>query len=116
VYIGGCFFGTCGTWTSDPVDLDPNQPYRFEMDVRGVPGIQPEVTFIELDRYGNYLTEMTIPVTLTLTSLWDMWSVDMGPDTDWTFDPNMDQVQVRLAVTGNVAQTVWFDDLYLGER
>ncbi len=116
VFIGGCFFGPCGTWTSDVVDLDPTQPYHFEMDVRGAPEVLPQVTFIELDRYGNYLTEMTIPVTLTLSSLWDMWSVDVGPDTDWTFDPDMDQVQVRLSITGSIFNTAWFDDLYLGER
>ncbi len=116
VFIGGCFFGSCGTWTSDRIDLDPEMPYTFEMDVKAMPGVQPRVTFVELDKYGEVLTEMTIPVTTTLTGLWDIWMVDIGPDTEWTFDPNMEQVQVRLSITGSVWNTAWFDDLFLGER
>jgi len=96
--------------------LNPAEKYHFEMDVRGMPGVEARVTFIQLDKYGRCLDEMTIPVSLTLRSLWDTWKVDLGPDTEWTFHPDTKQIQVQLSIAGNLMDTAWFDNLYLGKR
>ncbi len=116
IFIGSCFFGYCGSWTSDAITVDARLSYTFQVDVRATEGIQPLVTFVELGRGGTTLGEITIPITETLSPFWKTWSVNVGGGTPWPLDPRTRQVKVRFSAQGNVLRMVGFDNAYLGIR
>lgn len=116
IFIGSCFFGYCGTWTSDPVPVNAHRLYTFRVDVRATQGIRPRVTFVELAANGRVIGEVTVPVDIPLSPFWKTWSVDVGAGTQWAFDPRTTQVQVRFSVTGNILRMAGFDNAYFGTR
>ncbi len=116
IFIGSCFFGYCGTWTSDPVPVNAHRLYTFRVDVRATQGIRPRVTFVELAANGRVIGEVTVPVDIPLSPFWKTWSVDVGAGTQWAFDPRTTQVQVQFSVTGNLLRMAGFDNAYFGTR
>ena len=115
--IGSCMFFGCGYWESDPVSVDVTHRYKLSGDIMRSSDMTPGLAFEQWDAAGNFLGELTVPITQTLpASVWNtLDAVEVGAGSDIPFDPATASISLRLLVENGSAHTIWYDNFYLGD-
>ena len=115
--IGPCMFGGCGYWESEQIPLDINHQFQLDGDMMVTPGMKPGIAFEQWDEDGDFLGELILPITQTLsTSIWQtLEDIEAGAGTDIHFDPKTVAVSLRLYVEEGASGSIWFDNFYLGD-
>ena len=120
--IGPCMFSDCGYWESDHVALEPDHTFLLSGDLMITSDMIPGLAVEQWDEEGEFLGELTLPITQTLPVTWPMppatwekFELALGDETDFPLDPATVAVSIRLYVEEGRDGTVWFDELYLGD-
>jgi hypothetical protein len=115
--IGPCMFGGCGYWESEQIPLDIDRQFHLSGDLMMSPGMEPGLAFEQWDEDGDFVGELILPITQTLSSsLWQtLDDIELGARSDLPFDPETVAVSLRLYVENGSSGSVWFDDFYLGD-
>ncbi len=115
--IGPCMMRCDGYWQSDPLTLMTTHRFELSGDLMVSPGMTPGFAFEQWDAYGNFIGELTVPITQTLPfSMWQSLDpIPVGAGSDFPFDPDAYFVALRLYIENGMSGTVWFDNLYLGD-
>ena len=110
-------FGGCGYWESDKIPLDIDHQFRLDGDMMITPGMEPGIAFEQWDAQDEFVGELIIPITQTLTSsIWQtLDAVKVGAGSDFQFDPETTTISLRLFVENGGSGSVWFDNFYLGD-
>ncbi len=113
--IGPCMMSNCGFWLSDEVSVNPTDSYHFSADLMATFGMEPGLAFQQWNSTGDYLGEVDMPITQSISSSWQTWETDIGSKTDTPFNPDTVLIQMRLFIKHGLSGSVWFDNLYLGD-
>ncbi len=115
--IGPCMFGSCGYWESDQISVDIDHTFELYGDIMAAPGMEVGLSFQQWDEDGEFIGELIVPITQTLTaSIWQtLDDLEVGAGTENTFDPETVTVSLRLYIENGNAGAAWFDDFYFGD-